>query len=144
MTMPPPMTTTVYGFGTIVALPHAEALETVIEALKQEGFGVLTTIDVQATLKAKLGVERPPYTILGACNPSLAHRALTLEPAIGLLLPCNVVVQATETGSIVQIADPIAMMQLADHPALTEIAREARVRLERVIAHLAQSGGVTA
>ena len=130
-----------YGFGATLALPFEEAVAAVVAALKDEGFGVLTTIDVQATLKARLGVETPPYAILGACNPPLAHRALTLDPAVGLLLPCNVVVRAAGGGSEVLIADPAAMMQIAANPALAEVACEAKAKLERVIARLAAPGG---
>lgn len=131
---------TAYGFGIRLSLPPPAAVNAVTEALKAEGFGVLTTIDVQATLKAKLGEETPPYVILGACNPPLAHRALTLEPAIGLLLPCNVVVRAVDAGAEVLIADPLAMLRLAGNPALEEIAREAKARLDRVVARLAAPG----
>lgn len=133
-------TATRYGFGMQLDLPYEQAIAAVTEALKTEGFGVLTTIDVRATLKAKLDIDYPPYVILGACNPPLAHRALTAEPAVGLLLPCNVVVQAAAGGSTVTIADPIAMMQLTDSPALAEVAREAKTRLERVLAHLGGPG----
>jgi uncharacterized protein (DUF302 family) len=130
-----------YGYGVRLSLPPAAAIDAVTEALKAEGFGVLTTIDVQATLRAKLGEEMPPYVILGACNPPLAHRALTLEPAIGLLLPCNVVVRAVDGGAEVLIADPQAMMRLSGNPALDEVAREAKARLDRVVARLAAPGG---
>lgn len=133
-------TTTRYGFGMQLDLPYEQTIAAVTEALKTEGFGVLTTIDVRATLKAKLDIDYPPYVILGACNPPLAHRALTAEPAVGLLLPCNVVVQAADGGSMVTIADPIAMMQLTDSPELAEVAREAKTRLERVLAHLGGPG----
>jgi len=113
----------------------------VTEALKAEGFGVLTSIDVKATLKSKLNVDMERYTILGACNPPLAHRALTLEPEVGLLLPCNVVVrEVVGTGESpktrIDIADPIAMLGIVQQPQMQELANEAKTRLQRVIAAL--------
>lgn len=102
-----------YGFGTTVQVPYEEAIQRVKDALKTEGFGVLTEIDVRQTLREKLGVEMEPYLILGACNPVLAHRALEQEPEIGLLLPCNVVVRAAGSGCRVEIADPEAMLSIA-------------------------------
>jgi uncharacterized protein (DUF302 family) len=126
-----------YGFGTTLAAPFEEAIERTRAALKEEGFGVLSEIDVQATLKAKIGVDFERYTILGACNPHLAHRALQAEHDLGLLLPCNVIVHARDGGSAVSIVDPDAMLGVVDNPALQEIAREAKVRLERVVAKLA-------
>ncbi len=113
-----------------------EAVDRVTEALKQEGFGVLTSIDVRATLQAKIGVGFRPYVILGACNPLLAHRALSEDDNIGLLLPCNVVVAATDDGSEVAIAYPQSMMAIAGNPALREVADEAQARLDRVLAAL--------
>ncbi len=121
-----------------VTLPLAfdAALQRVTTALQAEGFGVLTTIDVQATLKAKLNEDVAPYTILGACNPKLAHEALLIDPQVGLLLPCNVVVQATADGTRVAAIDPVVMLGAAQQPALAAIAREAQARMQRVIAAL--------
>ena len=130
-----------YGFGTTLDRPFDEAITRTAEALKAEGFGVLTTIDVQATMKAKLHVEFERYVILGACNPPLAHRALTAERHVGLLLPCNVVVYELTEGehagqTRVEIVDPLAMLGIVQQPALQGVAAEARARLGRVIASL--------
>ena len=123
-----------YGFGKQVNLPFSSAVERVTQELQKEGFGVLTDIDVAATLKKKLNQEMPPYRILGACNPPLAHRALMAEPSIGLLLPCNVVVRQDEAGAVhVEIMDPNAVLDLVDKPAITNLAREVRQKLERVL-----------
>ena len=109
------------------------ALSRTVEALKGEGFGVLTEIDVKETLKKKLGVDLLPYKILGACNPPLAHRALTAAPEVGLLLPCNVTVRQLEDGGVeVALVDPLAMLGVLSNPALGPIAEEAGARLERV------------
>ena len=122
-----------YGFSTHVTGAFADVVAQVTAALKEEGFGVLSDIDVQATLKAKLDVDRPAYRILGACNPPFAHQALTADPEIGLLLPCNVVVQALENGQVrVSFMDPQAVLQLVDNPQIAEIATEVRARLQRV------------
>ncbi|BAU49973.1 hypothetical protein SVA_3437 [Sulfurifustis variabilis] len=122
-----------YGFSVQLRDSFESAIQRVTEALKTEGFGVLTEIDVQSTLKSKLGLDMRPYRILGACNPPLAHRAITADPDIGLLLPCNVVVRVEPDQSInVGLMDPIAVLKLTDRPEIAEIAREVRGRLERV------------
>jgi uncharacterized protein (DUF302 family) len=114
-----------------------QAIARVKEALAREGFGVLTEIDVQATLKKKLGVERRPYVILGACNPSLAHKALEAEPAIGVLLPCNVdVFEGEDGGTYVQAIRPQSLFQLVANPAVQPIAEDVDARLQRVLAAL--------
>lgn len=119
---------------TVVTLPLAEAEPAVRAALGEQGFGVLTEIDVAATLKAKLGVDRPPLKILGACNPNLADRALQIDPAISLLLPCNVVVEAAGTGSRVAAVDPRALL---DDPRFADLAADAAERLERAVHRVA-------
>ena len=134
--------TTRYGLSTTTPLPYEEALERTRESLAEQGFGVLTEIDVAATLRKKLNVEFRPYIILGACNPPLAHRALQAELDIGLLLPCNVVVYAAEDGShsVVAALDPVEALSLSGNDAIRPIAEEVRGRLERVLA--AVSGSV--
>lgn len=120
------------GITVHLKVSYETALTQTIEALKVEGFGVLTEIDVKETFKKKLGVEYPPYKILGACNPLLAHRSLTAAPEMGLLLPCNVTVRQLEDGTIeVAMIDPLMMMGVISNPALKPIADEARARLER-------------
>ncbi len=128
-----------YGFGTTVSAPYADTLERTRAALKEQGFGVLTEIDVKATMKAKLDAEFRPYVILGACNPPLAHRALSADLGIGLLLPCNVVVYDNLDGtSTVEAMDPQAALGLVgNNPAVVEVASEARARLRRAIDALA-------
>ena len=125
-----------YGFTRTVPLPYDRAVERVTEELKKEGFGVLTTIDVKATLKQKLDVEFPRYVILGACNPPLAHRALQAETDIGLLLPCNVIVYEKEGTTVVGAFDPMTMVPLVEKPGLEPIAREVRKKLETALAAL--------
>jgi uncharacterized protein (DUF302 family) len=128
--------TSPYGFGTTLSVPYEEAILRVKEALKAEGFGVLTEIDVRRTMHEKLGAEMEAYIILGACNPPLAHRALEQEPDIGLLLPCNVVVRAKGVGSRVEVADPQAMLGIAGNEELNAVAEEAKQRLQHVVASL--------
>jgi uncharacterized protein (DUF302 family) len=121
------------GIYVHLQVDYETALTRTIEALKAEGFGVLTEIDVKETLKKKLNVEYPPYKILGACNPPLAHRALMAAPEVGLLLPCNVTFRELENGVIeVAMIDPLIMMGVISNPALKPVADEARSRLERV------------
>lgn len=130
---------TSYGFGRKVALPYAEAVERTKAALKEQGFGVLTEIDVKATMKAKLGIDFRPYMILGACNPPLAHRALSAELGLGLILPCNVIVyEADDGGSVVEMFDPQVGLGLVGNPALEPIAREAKDRLRTALESFAR------
>ena len=127
-----------YCLSRRVSGSFADAVEAARAALAKEGFGVLTEIDVQATLAKKLDVTTRPYLILGACNPRLAHQTLELDPVIGTLLPCNVVVAEDERGSVsVAAIDPRAMFAVVDNPDLTPVVDEVRARLERVLAALA-------
>ena len=128
--------TTRYGISTTIDLPYEKAVERTREALQKEGFGILTEIDVKATLKKKIDVEFRPYVILGACNPPLAHKALSAELDIGLLLPCNVVVYAAdEPGkSVVGALDPVEALSLTGNETIRPLADEVRGRLERVLA----------
>jgi len=126
------------GIRRTLDLPFEEAVERITARLKEQGFGVLTEIDLQAALKKKLGIDVRRYLILGACNPGFASRALEGEVEIGLLLPCNVIVYATDDGKVtVSAIDPQAMMSLARNEALEELAREVRERLEKAVAGLA-------
>lgn len=122
-----------YGFGKIVTYPFLEAIERVKKELEKEGFGILTEIDVSATLQKKLNQQMPPYLILGACNPQLAHRALEVDSSVGLLLPCNVVIRQDNNQKVhVEFMDPKAILELINEPKIGLIANEARERLERV------------
>lgn len=122
-----------HGTRVVAKLPFAKAVEVVTEALRSEGFGVLTEIDVQVTLKEKLEADFRRYVILGACNPTLAFQALEAEIEVGLLLPCNVIVYEQNGGSVVAFVDPISLLRVIDNPKLEPIAAEAKARLNRVI-----------
>lgn len=122
-----------YGFTTIVNGPFDEVQGRVTEALMAEGFGVLTEIDVQATLKKKLDIDKRPYKILGACNPVLANQAIDAEPDIGLLLPCNVVIREDESGNVVVgFMDPLTVLGLVDNEGVAELGAKVREKLMRV------------
>jgi uncharacterized protein (DUF302 family) len=125
-----------YGASVTLALPFDEVVPAVRASLAEQGFGVLTEIDVQATMKDKLDEDLAPYLILGACNPPLAHRALQADPSIGLLLPCNVVIRETEAGTIVEAIDPMTMVSVSNNPALQPVADEAASRLRTALAAL--------
>lgn len=128
---------TAYAFGHATTLAHQAAKDAVTAALADEGFGILSEIDVAATLKRKLGLDVPPYVILGACNPQFASRALAAEPRIGALLPCNVVVRDDATGrTFVEAMDPQAVMALVQRPDVDPIAAEVKARLQRALAKL--------
>jgi uncharacterized protein (DUF302 family) len=126
-----------FGFGKAVDVGFDEAIDKVTAILQTEGFGVLSDIDVAAKLKEKLGAEMPPYRILGACNPPLAHQAVEAVPDIGLLLPCNVLVREDDAGTVhVSFMDPEAVLSLVDDPRVVPLAKEVKTRLERVLAAL--------
>lgn len=126
-----------YNNSKIVDYSFDEALTKVADELKKEGFGILTEVDVKETLKKKLDVDFRKYKILGACNPSFAHKALQSEPHIGVLLPCNVIVQETETGKVdIAIVNPIESMQAVNNPALGDVAAEVSAKLSKVLANL--------
>ncbi|HEU4513095.1 MAG TPA: DUF302 domain-containing protein [Nocardioidaceae bacterium] len=125
-----------YALSTTVDKPYAETVEAVRAALGDQGFGVLTEIDMQATLKKKLDVDIAPQVILGACRPPLAYQSLQAEPSIGLLLPCNVVVRETDDGTVVEAVDPQTMVQMTDNDGLQAVADEAKQRLEKALASL--------
>lgn len=121
-----------YGFSKTTSYTFEQAIEKVTEELKKEGFGILTSVNVKDTLKKKIDVDFKNYTILGACNPPLAHKALQAEEEIGLLLPCNVVVYDKEDKTVISFFDPMTMSTLSDNPALKEIAENVKNKLERV------------
>lgn len=123
-----------YGFGKTVTYSFEDAITKVTQALQNEGFGVLSDIDVAATLKKKLNLDSPPYRILGACNPNLAHRALEVEPSVGLLLPCNVVVKVGKNNKVdVEILDPNIIANLTNKPEIISLSAEAKEKLDRVL-----------
>jgi uncharacterized protein (DUF302 family) len=125
---------TKFGFGKVVSLDFDAAIDRVTEKLQTEGFGVLSDIDVAAKLKEKLGEDMPPYRILGACNPPLAHQAVSAVPEIGLLLPCNVLVREDDEGAVsVSFMDPEAVLSLVDNPGVEPLAKEVKARLKRVM-----------
>jgi uncharacterized protein (DUF302 family) len=128
-----------YGTAVTVDRPYADVVEQVREALREQGFGILTEIDVQATMREKLNEETGPHLILGACNPPLAYRALTAEPSIGLLLPCNVVVREDGDRTLVEALDPDIMVRVTGNPALEHVAAEAKARLAAALAAVAEA-----
>jgi uncharacterized protein (DUF302 family) len=132
---------TSYGFGVRIDLPYAQAVDSVKAALKEQGFGVLTEIDVKRTMKEKRQIDFRPYIILGACNPVLAERALEAELDLGLLLPCNVVVYEQNGGSVVEAIDPEPVLGMIGNPKLEPIAREVKQRLEKALDQVATAAG---
>lgn len=128
-----------FHITTVLTLPHEEALEKVRAALKNEGFGIVSEIDVTATLRAKLGVDFRRYMILGVCDPTLAHKALEAEPLVGLMMPCNVVVYEAEQGTTVSAINPESAMAVVGVPGLAELAADAKARLQRAVGSLGGS-----
>ena len=126
-----------YGTTVVLDRPFDDVVAAVRVALSDQGFGVLTEIDVQATMKSKLDKDLPPYLILGACNPPLAYRALQAEPSVGLLLPCNVIIRQTDQGTVVEAIDPMTMVSISGNPALQPIVDEVAGRLNAALAALA-------
>ena len=122
-----------YGLSVELDLPYAQARQKITEALKEQGFGILTEIDVQQTLKQKIGADMPAYVILGACNPALAHASLQVDVNLGLLLPCNVVVREVPGGSVVSVLDPLLMSEVSRAEGLEQIAALARAKIERAL-----------
>jgi uncharacterized protein (DUF302 family) len=135
------MTSGSYGRSAQLAMPFADAVSAVRDALADQGFGVLTEIDVTGTLREKIGAQIEDYVILGACNPQLASKALDADRSVGLLLPCNVVVRAAGDGSVVEVLDPQVMADVADEPRVREVADEAGRRLDTALAALAARSG---
>jgi uncharacterized protein (DUF302 family) len=129
-----------YGITVRISAPFTDAVQRVRDALRKQGFGVLTEIDVQATLRDKLGEDMEPYLILGACNPSLAHRALTADRRIGLLLPCNVVIRTEAAQTVIEALDPQTMVTVAGQPSLQPVADEAATRLRAALNALRDAG----
>ncbi len=125
-----------YGFSKTVDLPFEQTIEKVTEELKKEGFGVLTTIDAKDTLKKKINVDFKKYTILGACNPPIAHKSLQTEEEIGLLLPCNVIVYEKDDKTNVSVFDPMLMINIIDNEKMEPIAKEVKEKLQRVLAEV--------
>jgi uncharacterized protein (DUF302 family) len=131
-----------YSLRTELPIPYDQAVDKVTVALKSEGFGLLTEIDVKSTLRKKLDADFRRYVILGACNPPLAYRALQAELHVGLLLPCNVIVYEEGEVAVVSIIDPLTMVGVSDNPALGEVAQEARAKLQRVVDKLKQQASL--
>jgi len=125
-----------YGTTVVLHRPFDDAVAAVRVALSDQGFGVLTETDMQATMKAKVGADLAPYLILGACNPPLAYRALQAEPSVGLLLPCNVIIRQTDQGTVVEAIDPMTMVSISGNPALQPVVDEVAVRLNAALAAL--------